>query len=101
MAPKTKNCPLSSILELKDDEKSNMLENKQLLNEKGVYLQKDAGRIELSEDENSVVNSLMQRNLQDISYSVHFPIQRPLPQLTKLTVNDEVICSQTPRTVII
>jgi Serine protease gd N-terminus len=60
-----------------------------------TLLQKYAGKIEQIGDKNSTTDSQ-----QEIKYSIHFPIQSPLPLLTKLTVNDEVICSQTPRTII-
>jgi Serine protease gd N-terminus len=61
-----------------------------------AYFQKYFGSIEPIEDQNTMVYySLRQRNQQEIRYSVHFPIQDPLPQLTKLTVNNKVICSQT------
>jgi len=71
------------------------------LNHKYANLQKYAGSIEPTEDQNTMVYySLQQRNEQEIKYSVHFPIQNPLPQLIKLTVNNEVICSQNPRTII-
>ncbi|XP_059479409.1 chymotrypsin-C-like [Neocloeon triangulifer] len=55
-----------------------------------------AGKISLADDKNSVVNRLSYGQRQPIGYSVHFPIQNPLPVLTELVVNNELLCKNNP-----
>ena len=49
------------------------------------------GKIELAKDRNEVVNDI--RNGRPILYRIMFPIQNPLPKLTAIYNNDQLICS--------
>jgi len=81
-----------------------------LKNETGVFfillkklisflLQRYVGKINLMENKNSVTSRLRYGDRQPIPYSVEFPLQNPLPLLTRLEVNDETICSDSQGTI--
>ncbi|CAB3365307.1 Hypothetical predicted protein [Cloeon dipterum] len=62
-------------------------------------LQKYVGRIDLKDDKDFLISRLLQGNRQPIYYSVHFPLQNPLPILLEVSVNDETLCQQVPEAI--
>lgn len=56
-----------------------------------VFFQKYVGEISLAKDRQSAVNDIA--NGQPILYRVRFPIQNPVPKLTAILYNDQLICT--------
>ncbi|XP_059477553.1 proclotting enzyme-like [Neocloeon triangulifer] len=54
------------------------------------------GSLDLAENKDLVVQRLQQGDRSPIIYRVTFPLQNPLPSITKIVVNNRVVCSANP-----
>ncbi|XP_059485355.1 serine protease gd-like isoform X2 [Neocloeon triangulifer] len=54
------------------------------------------GHLSLAEHENEINRRLQSNNRSPIKYQLKFPVRFPLPYLTKIIVNNEMLCNYVP-----